>query len=138
MRNDTHIESPTHIDMDTDSAPLDEQPRMRVPRQWRRLFETVGVVGSLFLGGFGSGYFWATRSAEAQFTRQRDDHLAEIDRLRDAFGDRLSSLAGRVNEAAGTAAGAAQAAGEAASTAQTAAQTANQAAKTAAKEFKKP
>lgn len=123
---------------DSDRAPLDEQPRMRVPHQWRRLFETVGVVGSLFLGGFGSGYFWATRNAEVQITRQRDDHLAEIDRLREAFGDRLTSLAGRVNQAAGTAASAAQTAGEAASTAQSAAQTANQAAKTAAKEFKKP
>jgi hypothetical protein len=122
---------------DSDRAPLEEQPRMRVPHQWRRLFETVGVVGSLFLGGFGSGYFWSTRNAEVQMTRQRDDHLAEIDRLREAFGDRLTSLAGRVNQAAGTAASAAQTAGEAASTAQSAAQTANQAAKTA-KEFKKP
>ncbi|MDQ0609525.1 hypothetical protein QFZ83_003696 [Variovorax sp. W1I1] len=130
------MHSESHID--ADRAPNEEQPRMRVPRQWRRLFETVGVVGSLFLGGFGSGYFWATRNAEVQMTRQREDHLAEIDRLREAFGDRLTSLAGRVNQAAGTAASAAQTAGEAASTAQTAAQTANQAAKTAAKEFKKP
>lgn len=123
---------------DSDRAPLDQHTRMRVPRQWRRLFETVGVVGSLFLGGFGSGYFWATRNAEVQMTRQREDHLAEIARLRDAFGDRLSSLTGRVNRAADTAASAAQTAGEAASTAQTAAQAANQAAKTAAKELKKP
>lgn len=130
MRSDFHP--------DSDRAPLDEQPRVRVPHQWRRLFETLGVVGSLFLGGFGSGYFWATRNTEAQVLRQREDHLAEIDRLREAFGDRLTSLAGRVNQAAGTAASAAQAAGEAASTAQTAAQTANQAAKTAAKEMKKP
>lgn len=128
----------SELHIDADRAPNEEQPRMRVPRQWRRLFETLGVVGSLFLGGFGSGYFWATRNAEVQMTRQRDDHLAEIDRLRDAFSDRLTSLAGRVDQAAGTAAGAAQTAGEAASTAQTAAQTANQAAKTAAKELKKP
>lgn len=125
------MSSETHPD--SDRAPLEEQPRMRVPHQWRRLFETLGVVGSLFLGGFGSGYFWATRNAEVQMTRQRDDHLAEIDRVREAFGDRLTSLAGRVNQAAS----AAQTAGEAASTAQSAAQTANQAAKTA-KEFKKP
>lgn len=128
--NNPHIES--------DRAPLDEQPRVRVPRQWRRLLETAGVVGSLFLGGFGSGYFWATRNAEAQALRQREDHLAEIARLRDAFGANLTSLAGRVDQAAGTAANAALTAGEAASTAQTAAQTANQAAKTAAKEMKKP
>ena len=126
----------SELHIDAGRASLEEQPR--VPRQWRRLFETVGVVGSLFLGGFGSGYFWATRNAEVQMTRQRDDHLAEIDRLREAFGNGLNFLAGRVNQAAGTAASAAQTAGEAASTAQTAAQTANQAAKTAAKEFKKP
>ena len=134
MHSESHIEA----DIESDRAPLDEQPRVRVPRQWRRLFETVGVVGSLFLGGFGSGYFWATRNAEAQIARQREDHLAEIGRLRDAFGNGLTFLAGRINQAAGTAASAALTAGEAASTAQTAAQTANQAAKTAAKEFKKP
>jgi hypothetical protein len=130
MHSDSHI--------DSDRAALEILPRVRQPRQWRRFFETVGVVGSLFLGGFGSGYFWAARTAEAQMTRQRDDHLAEIARLREAFGERLFSLTGRVNRAADTAASAAQTAGEAASTAQTAAQTANQAAKTAAKELKKP
>lgn len=123
---------------DSDRAPLDEQPRVRVPRQWRRLLETAGVVGSLFLGGLGTGYFWAARNAEAQALRQREDHLAEIARLRDAFDTSLKSLAVRVDQAAGTAATAALTAGEAASTAQTAAQTANQAAKTAAKEMKKP
>lgn len=120
MHSDSHI--------DSDRAALEVLPRVRPPRQWRRFFETVGVVGSLFLGGFGSGYFWAARTAEAQMTRQREDHLAEIARLREAFGDRLSSLTGRVNHAADTAASAAQ----------TAAQAANQAAKTAAKELKKP
>lgn len=130
MHSDSHI--------DSDRAALDDLPRVRPPRQWRRFFETVGVVGSLFLGGFGSGYFWAARNAEAQLARQSEDHLAEIARLREAFGDRLSSLTGRVNRAADTAASAAQTAGEAASTAQTAAQAANQAAKTAAKELKKP
>src|SRR5213595_502622 len=117
------MHSESHID--SGRASHEEQPRMRVPRQWRRLFETLGVVGSLFLGGFGSGYFWATRNAEVQMVRQREDHLAEIDRLLEAFGNGLTSLAGRVNQAAGTAASAAQTAGEAASTAQTAAQTAN-------------
>jgi len=123
---------------DSDNAPLDEQPRIRMPRQWRRLLETVCVVGSLFLGGLGTGYFWAARNAEAHIAREREDHLAEIDRLNTVFGGLLTSIAGRVNQAAGTAATAALTAGEAASTAQTAAQTANQAAKTAAKELKKP
>ena len=130
MHSDLHI--------DSDRAPLEEQPRLRVPREWRRLVETLAVVGSLFLGGFGSGYFWAARNAEAQALHQRQDHLAEIERLRDAFSTSLKSLALRVDQAAGTAANAALTAGEAASTAQTAAQTANQAAKTAAKELKKP
>lgn len=126
------------LPIDSDAAPLEELPRLRAPRQWRRLLETVAVVGSLFLGGFGSGYFWSTRNAEAQMSRQHEDHLAEIGRLRQAYGDRLSSIAGRVTEAADTVASAAQTAGEAASTAQNAAQTVNQAAKTAAKDLKKP
>ncbi|CAN7473697.1 hypothetical protein [Variovorax paradoxus] len=126
-----------HRDSD-DNTPLEQPPRVRPPRAWRRHFETAAVVGSLFLGGFGSGYIWSARNAEAQSLRQREDHLAEIGRLRDAYDGRIASLAGRVNAAADTAASAAQTAGEAASTAQTAAQTANQAAKTAAKEFKKP
>lgn len=124
--------------VDSDRSPLEDQLRLRPPRQWRRLFETVAVAGSLFLGGFGSGYFWTAREAEAQMARQRGDHLAEIERLRDAYGDRLTTLAGRVSQAASTAESAAHTAGEAASTAQTAAQTANQAAKTAAKDLKKP
>lgn len=133
--NKSHLNN-SHID--SDRAPLDEQPRVRVPRQWRRLLETVGVVGSLFLGGLGTGYFWSARNAEAQALRQREDHLAEIARLRETFDTSLKALAVRVDQAAGTAANAALTAGEAASTAQTAAQTANQAAKTAAKEMKKP
>lgn len=99
-------------------------------------------MGSLFLGGFGSGYFWAARTGEAQLVRQRDDHLAEIDRLNKAFGGLLASIAGRVNQAAGTAASAALTPEEAASTAQTAAataaHTATRAARTTAKETKKP
>jgi len=131
---------------DSDRTPLDAQPRVRLPRPWRRIFETVAVVGSLFLGGFGSGYFWTARQAEAQLARQREDHLAEIDRLNKVFGGLLTSIAGRVSQAAGTAASAALTAEEAASTAQsaaetaahTASQTATQAARTAAKEMKKP
>lgn len=122
---------------ESDSVPLDQLPRVRPPKPWRRHFETLAVVGSLFLGGFGTGFVFATRSGEAQITRQREDHLNEIDRLRQAYDTRLSSLTGRVSEAADTAASAAQTAGEAATTAQTAAKTVNQAAH-AAKESKKP
>ena len=78
--------------LDSDRAPLDEQPRVRVPRQWRRLLETVGVVGSLFLGGLGTGYFWSARNAEVQALRQREDHLAEIARLRETFDTSLKAL----------------------------------------------
>jgi hypothetical protein len=123
---------------DSDNVPLDELPRVRPPRPWRRLIETAAVVGSLFLGGFGTGYVWSSRNSDAQLTRQREDHLAEIGRLREAYGRGLNVLTGRVDQAADTAASAAQIAGEAASTAQTAAQTANQAVKSATKELKKP
>lgn len=85
---------------DSDNAPLEEMPRVRPPRQWRRLFETVCVIGSLFLGGLGSGYFWAARNAEAQLLRQRSDHLGEIERLSHAWGLRVDRAAGAVADAA--------------------------------------
>jgi len=85
---------------DSDSAPLEDSPRVRPPRQWRRLFETVCVIGSLFLGGFGSGYFWAARNADAQMLRQRGDHLSEIARLQLAYGQRTDRAADAVADAA--------------------------------------
>jgi hypothetical protein len=88
------------MQVDFEIAGLDDVPRVRPPRQWRRLFETVCVVGSLFLGGFGSGYFWAARNADAQLLRQRSDHLGEIDRLQQAYGQRIDRSAGAVTDAA--------------------------------------
>ena len=85
---------------DSDSVPLEDSPRVRPPRQWRRLFETVCVIGSLFLGGLGSGYFWAARNADAQLLRQRSDHLGEIARLQLAYGQRTDRAADAVADAA--------------------------------------
>lgn len=115
---------------ESDCAPLETLPRLRTPKTWRRHFETLAIVASLFLGGFGTGFVYSTRTTDAEFTRLREDHLNEIDRLRLAYDTRLSSISGRVTEAADTAASAAQAAGEAA-------QTAKQAV-TATKDLRKP
>lgn len=123
---------------DTDTTPLDQLPRVRIPRPWRRRAETCFVIGGLFLGGFGTGFVFASRTAEAAMAHQREDHLREIERLQQAYGNRLSSISGRVTEAADTAQSAAVAAGEAATTAQSAAQTANKAVNSVAKEARKP
>jgi hypothetical protein len=126
------------MQVDFEIAGIDDLPRVRPPRQWRRLFETVCVVGSLFLGGFGSGYFWAARNADAQLLRQRGDHLEEIDRLQQAYGQRIDRSAGVVNDAAVAAknaavatTSAAEAVGEAADQVGAAAKTATSAAITA-------
>lgn len=103
----------------------------RAPRSLRKWFETCVVLLGLLGGGFSLG-LWAG------IQQGREDRVAEIDRLRQAYDNRLFSLSGRVTAAADTAQSAAATAGEAASTAQSAAQTANQVAKTAAKEAKKP
>lgn len=123
---------------DSDNAPLEDLPRVRPPRQWRRLIETVCVIGSLFLGGFGSGYFWAARNADAQMLRQRSDHLSEIARLQLAWGQRIDRAAGAITDAAVATTNAAvattsaaEAVGEAADQVGTAAKTAASAAITA-------
>jgi len=112
---------------DSDISPL--EPR-RVRQSLRKWFESLVVLGGLVAGGMGIGYWGGIQ-------QEREARLAEIDRLRQAYELRLSSLSGRVTEAADTAASAAAQAGQAAEVAETAAQTANQAAKTA-KEAKKP
>lgn len=123
---------------DSDATPLDELPRVRIPKPWRRRVETCMVIGSLFLGGFGTGFVFASRNAETAIAHQREDHLHELERLTKAYDNRLSSLSGRVNEAADTAASAAATAGEAATTAQSAAQTANKAVNSVTKDGRKP
>lgn len=114
---------------DSDCTPLEHQPRVRVPRPWRRRVETVAVLVSLIGGGFGLGYVYASRVAGAEVERIRSDHQQEIARLQEAWSGRLSALAGRVDDATGTAQAAAQVASEAAGTAQAAATTAAKAAK---------
>ena len=123
---------------DFEVVELEHLPRVSPPRQWRRLFETVCVVGSLFLGGFGSGYFWMARNADAQLLRQRSDHLGEISRLQEAYGLRIDRSAGEVADAAAAAknaavatTNAAEAVGEAADQVGAAAKTATSAAITA-------
>lgn len=120
------------LSRDSDVAPLAPpvEHERDVRRSLRKWFESLVVVGGLVAGGMGIGYWGGIQ-------QEREARLAEIDRLRKAYELRLTSLSGRVSEAADTAANAAAQAGQAASAAETAAQTATQAAKTA-KEAKKP
>lgn len=118
---------------DTDNAPLECQPRVKVPRPWRRHLETVFVIATLFGGGFGLGFVYASRVDDAEMARTRSDHQEEIARLQEAYGGRLNALAGRVSDASDTAQTAAQVAGSAAKDAQEAATTAAKAAKEAKK-----
>lgn len=106
-------------------------------RSVRKWLETIVVLTGLLGGGAGLG-LWAGLQLG------QEKHLAEIDRLRQAYSDRLATLSGKVSAAASTAAGAADTAAGAAAqadvaaiTAQAAAQSAKQAA-TVAKDLKKP
>jgi hypothetical protein len=89
---------------DTDGVPLDALPRVRVPRQWRRTFETTGIVACLFFGGFGTGFVYSARSAENQIAQIRVDHLRELERLTEAHQFSISSLTRSTVRAADSAA----------------------------------
>lgn len=118
---------------DSDNMPLECQPRVKVPSPWRRCFETFFVIAALFGGGFGLGFTYASRVDDNDMARMREDHLAEIGRLQQAYGGRLDNLADRVSNATDTAQTAAVVAGSAAKDAQEAATTAAKAAKDAKK-----
>jgi len=91
-------------DLESDAMPLDAIPRVRTPRQWRRNIETAAIVASLFLGGVGTGFVYATRNAEDQISRQRADHLNEIGRLQQSHQIAISSLTNSTVRAADSAA----------------------------------
>jgi hypothetical protein len=97
----------------------------RLPRTVRKWFEMLVVLCGLVGGGMGVGYWGGIQ-------QERADRIAEIERLRQAYDQRLSNLSGRVGVAADTAATAAARADDAASAAQNAAQAAKQAATSAA------
>lgn len=107
---------------DSECMPLDMQPRVRLPKPWRRRAETVAVLAALIGGGFGLGFVYGSRQGDEEVSMVRESHRQEITRLQDAWSGRLNALSGRVSDAA-------QIAGEAATTAQAAASTAAKAAK---------
>ncbi len=98
---------------DSDTAPLEHQPRLRVPPAWRRLAENAFVIGSIFLGGFGTGFVYSSRLNDFEVPRLRQDSLDEIARLQLAYGVRLESATTAVTSAATTAANTAKSAAEA-------------------------
>lgn len=79
--------------------------------------EVLTLIALMVGGGGGTGYAlcqWQYRELMAQ---QREDHLAEIDRLQGAYTVTLEALTPKVTAAAGAAAQAAEASVEAAKTA---------------------
>ena len=77
---------------DSDQVPLEAQARIKAPRHWRRTIETLFIVCSLFLGGFGTGFVYRSRTADADVSRMREDHISEIERLQEAHQFAISSL----------------------------------------------
>lgn len=113
---------------DSDLAGL--EPHKSLGRSARKWFESAVVMLGLLGGGAGMGYW-----AGVQQTRQ--DSLAEITRLQQAYGSRIDTAATAATSAAAAATNAAEAVGEAAQSATTAANAAKSAAE-AAKSSKKP
>ena len=99
---------PSH---ESDVMPLDAIRRM--PRTMRHAFNACVVVGGLFGGGVSIGYFLGVQQT-------REDGLAEIARLQQAYGRRIDSAASAV-------ASAAESVGEAANSAASAANAATKA-----------
>lgn len=90
--------------VDSDQVPLEELPRIRPPRNVRRLMETMFVICSLFLGGVGTGFVYASRTTDNEFTRMREDHLQEIERLQSAHQYSIAALTRSTVKAADAAA----------------------------------
>ncbi|MGQ3054780.1 MAG: hypothetical protein ACT6S0_23580 [Roseateles sp.] len=107
---------------DSDFGPL--EPVKRLPRTVRHVFNACVVIGGLVGGGVSIGYFLGVQ-------QQKQDSLAEIARLQEAYGGRLKKAADSVTTAAMVTSSAAEAVGEAADQVGAAAKTATTAAITA-------
>jgi len=114
---------------DSDLSPLDSIKRL--PRPLRHAVNACLVIGGLVGGGVSIGYFLGVQ-------QQRQDSLAEIARLQQAYGQRIDRAAGAVADAAVATTNAAEAVGEAAASAATAASAAKTAAAAATATAKAP
>lgn len=90
------------------------------------------IVCVLYGAGCVTGYWLSNNHAQEESLRDREDHLAEIERLQHAWGVRLDSISGKVASTAETLENAAETAAIASNTAANAAETAKKAARTAA------
>jgi hypothetical protein len=74
----------------------------------RRWFVSLVVIGGLWGGGVGIGYYAAVQQARQDIQQLNTRHQAEIERLQTAYGRSIDSTAKTVNEAAQTVERAAQ------------------------------
>jgi len=107
---------------DSDTMPL--EPLKRVSRSVRHVFNACVVIGGLVGGGVSIGYFIGVQ-------QQKQDSLAEIDRLQHAWGLRIGKASAAVEDAATAASNAAEVVGEVAGRVDAAATKADKAAKAA-------
>lgn len=88
--------------LDSDQMPLPGIAPLAKKRSLLRRAETMIMICLLFMGGFGTGYIYASRMGENALAQQRQDHLNEIARLQDAQANSLQSAARSTEKAAST------------------------------------
>lgn len=76
---------------ESESLPLGGVPK--ATEGWKRKVNTAAFIFALFAGGFGFGFIYSQRQADASLAQARVDHLAEIARLQDAHARVVGSLA---------------------------------------------
>lgn len=97
----------------------------------RDTVKALVMLAALIGGGVGIGYGIGTERARTVLLQEREDRLAEIERLQGNYRTALDALSGRQARTADTVAAAAETAATAAETAQAAATTAGKAARAA-------
>ena len=102
------------------------RPHVAAYRKW---IETICVLAGLVGGGAGVGYYAGTQQSQAS-------HLAEVDRLREAYRDNVYELTAKLNATANTLQSAATQVDAAAATADAAAINAEKAVRQSAKPVK--
>lgn len=107
---------------DSGSLPLGGVPK--AVSGWKRKVNTAAFIFALFAGGFGTGFIFSQRQADAIHAQRRSDHLDEIGRLQRAHQLVIGNLANSAVSATESAASATKSAATATESAATATQNA--------------